>query len=130
MWICVGIILLDNMLKCLLFIAIIDLFRTCDSIVTLICNTLVMFMIYTWIKIKLKMLIYPTISTHLPPVKKNCAALTSTDVNATDIMLYQISVGSNQRQCYTSITDEIRWNFPISFMSDRELLHLILQSVS
>jgi hypothetical protein len=53
-------ILLDNLLKCLLFIAVIYLSRTSDSIATLICNALVMFMIYSWIKIKLKVLIYPT----------------------------------------------------------------------
>jgi hypothetical protein len=48
--ICVGMILLDNMLQCLLFIAVIDLSRTCDSFATLICTALVMFMIYPWIK--------------------------------------------------------------------------------
>jgi hypothetical protein len=61
MLICVGMILLDNLLQYLLFIAMINLSRTCDSIATLICNALVIFMIYSWIKIKLKVLIYPTI---------------------------------------------------------------------
>jgi hypothetical protein len=61
MLVCVGMILLDNLLHCLLFIAVIDLSRTCDSIATLICIALVMFMIYSWIKMKLKVLIYPTI---------------------------------------------------------------------
>jgi hypothetical protein len=61
MWICVDMILLDNLLQCLLFITVIDLSRTCDSIATLNWNALVMFMIYSWIKIKLKLLIYPTI---------------------------------------------------------------------
>jgi hypothetical protein len=46
MLIYVGMILLDNMLQCLLFIAMIDLSRTCDSTAILICNSLVMFMIY------------------------------------------------------------------------------------
>jgi hypothetical protein len=55
----VGMILLDNLLQCLLFIVMINLFRTCDSIASLICNALVMFMIYPWIKIKLKVLIFP-----------------------------------------------------------------------
>jgi hypothetical protein len=61
MLICVGMILLDNLLQCLLFIAMIDLSRTCDSIATIVCTALVMFMIYSWIKIKLKVIIYPTI---------------------------------------------------------------------
>jgi hypothetical protein len=59
MLIYVGIILLDNLLQCLLFIAMIDLSRTCDSTTILICNALVMFMICPWIKIKLKVLIFP-----------------------------------------------------------------------
>jgi hypothetical protein len=42
----VGIILLDNLLQCLLFIVVINLFRTCDSIAIFICNALVIFMIY------------------------------------------------------------------------------------
>jgi hypothetical protein len=50
MLICVGIILLDNLLQCLLFIVIIDLSRTCGSTPSLICNALLMFMIYSWIK--------------------------------------------------------------------------------
>jgi hypothetical protein len=60
MLICVCIILLDNLLHCLMFIVVIDLYRTSDSIATLIFNALVMFMIYSWITIKLKVLIYPT----------------------------------------------------------------------
>jgi hypothetical protein len=40
---------------------VIDLSRTCDSTAILICNALVMFMFYTWIKIKLKVLIFSTI---------------------------------------------------------------------
>jgi hypothetical protein len=58
MLICVGMILLDNLLQCLLFIAMIDLSRTYDTATSLICYALVMFMIYYWIKIKLKVLIY------------------------------------------------------------------------
>jgi hypothetical protein len=61
MLICVGMILLDNLLQRLLFIAMIDVSRTCDSTTILVCNALVMFMIYPWIKIKLKVLIFPTI---------------------------------------------------------------------
>jgi hypothetical protein len=64
MFICVGMILLDNLLQYLLFIVVIDLCRTCDSIATLICTALVMFMIYSWIKIKLKVLLYPTIQKY------------------------------------------------------------------
>jgi hypothetical protein len=55
--ICVGMILVDNILQCLLFIVVIDLSRTCDSTAILMCNALVMFIIYIWIKIKLKVLI-------------------------------------------------------------------------
>jgi hypothetical protein len=51
-------ILLDSLLQCLLFIAMIDLSRTCDTTASLICYALVMFMIYPWIKIKLKVLIF------------------------------------------------------------------------
>jgi hypothetical protein len=40
----------------------IDLSRTFGSTATLICNALVVFMIYSWIKIKLKVLIFPTFS--------------------------------------------------------------------
>jgi hypothetical protein len=58
MLICVGIILLDNLLQCFLFIAMIDLSRTCGTATSLICYALVMFMIYSWIKIKPKVLIY------------------------------------------------------------------------
>jgi hypothetical protein len=57
----VGMILLGNLLQCLLFIVVIDLSRTCDGTAILICNALVMFMIYPWIKIKLKVIIFPSI---------------------------------------------------------------------
>jgi amino acid permease len=42
----VSMILLDNLLQCLLFIAMIDLFKTCGTAASLICYMLVMFMIY------------------------------------------------------------------------------------
>jgi hypothetical protein len=58
MLIYVGMILLDNLLQCFLFIAMIDLSRTCSSTATLISNALLMFMIYPWIKMKLKVLIF------------------------------------------------------------------------
>jgi hypothetical protein len=61
----VDIILLDNMLQCLLFIAVIDLSSTCDSIAILIYNALVIFMIYPCIKIKLKVLIFPIVTTFI-----------------------------------------------------------------
>jgi hypothetical protein len=61
MLIYVCIILLDNLLQYLMFTVVIDLSRTCGTTVTLICNALVMFMIYPWIKIKLKVLIFSTI---------------------------------------------------------------------
>jgi hypothetical protein len=65
MLISVDMMLLDNLLQCLLFIAMIDLPRTCDNTVILICNALVMFMIYHWIKIKLNVLIFPTIQNFI-----------------------------------------------------------------
>jgi hypothetical protein len=52
MLICLDIILLGNLLQCLLFIAMIVLFRTCHT-TSLLCYAFVMFMIYHWIKIKL-----------------------------------------------------------------------------
>jgi hypothetical protein len=44
-----------------MFITVIDLSRTCDSISTLIYNASVIFMIYSWIKIKPKVIINPTV---------------------------------------------------------------------
>jgi hypothetical protein len=44
-----------------MFTIVINLSRTCGTTVTLICNALVMFMIYPWIKIKLKVLIFSII---------------------------------------------------------------------
>jgi hypothetical protein len=41
-----GMILLDNLLQYLLFIAMIDLYRICGTAATLIYNALVMFIIY------------------------------------------------------------------------------------
>jgi hypothetical protein len=61
MLICICIILLDNLVQCLLFIVMIDLYRICDSTASLFCNALVMFMIYPCIKIKLKVPIFSTI---------------------------------------------------------------------
>jgi hypothetical protein len=58
MLICIGIILLDILLQYLLFITMIDLSRTCGDVASLICYALVMFMIYPWIKIKLKVIIF------------------------------------------------------------------------
>jgi hypothetical protein len=54
-------ILLDNLLQCLLFITMIDLFRTYGNTVSLIYNVLIIFMIYSSIKIKLKVLLFPTV---------------------------------------------------------------------
>jgi hypothetical protein len=55
MLICVGVILLDNLLQYLMFISMIDIFRTYDTTATLIYNAFVIFII---IKIKLEVLIY------------------------------------------------------------------------
>jgi hypothetical protein len=60
MLICVGMILLDNLLQCLLFITMIDLSRTCGTAASLIYYVLVMFIIYSQIRIKLKLLNFPT----------------------------------------------------------------------
>jgi hypothetical protein len=60
MLICVCIILLDNLVQYLLFIAMMDLFKTYGAVATLIYNAIVIFIIYPWIKIKLKLLIFPT----------------------------------------------------------------------
>jgi hypothetical protein len=59
--ICVDMILLDSMLQYFLFIVVIGLSSTFDNIVILVYNLLFMFIIYFWIKIKLKLLIYPTL---------------------------------------------------------------------
>jgi hypothetical protein len=58
--ICVGMILLDSLLQCFLFIFVIDLSITFDNIVVSICNLLFMFIIHFFIKIKLKVLIFLT----------------------------------------------------------------------
>jgi hypothetical protein len=42
--ICIDMILLDNLLQCLIYIIMIDLFSSCDCTVVLICKSLVMFM--------------------------------------------------------------------------------------
>jgi hypothetical protein len=47
MLIYVGMILLDNLLQCLVFIAMIGPSRTCGTTASLICYVLVMFMIYS-----------------------------------------------------------------------------------
>jgi hypothetical protein len=60
----IGMILLNNLLQCLLFIAMIDISKT-----SLIYYALVMFMIYSWIKIKLKVLIYLSVSPSLDATK-------------------------------------------------------------
>jgi hypothetical protein len=54
-------IFLDNLVQCLLFFDMIDMSRSCDSSADLIYYASIMFMIYSWIKIKLKMLIFSTI---------------------------------------------------------------------
>jgi hypothetical protein len=61
MLICVDMTLLDNLLQYFSFIAMLDLSRTCGTATILICYALVMFMIYSWIKIKPKVLIYLSI---------------------------------------------------------------------
>jgi hypothetical protein len=57
--ICIGLILLD-LLKCLICIVVIDLSSIFDGPAVLRCNSLFMFMIYFWIKVKQKLLLFPT----------------------------------------------------------------------
>jgi hypothetical protein len=54
-------ILLDSLLNCFMLIAVIDLSSTFDSTIVSIYNLLFMFIIYFWIKIKLKVIILTTI---------------------------------------------------------------------
>jgi hypothetical protein len=61
----VGMILLDNLMQYLLFIAMINLSRIYGTTTSLICYALVIFIIYPWMKIKLKVLIFSTVSTCL-----------------------------------------------------------------
>jgi hypothetical protein len=68
-------ILLDNLLQYFMFIAMINLSRTCDTANSLICYALVMFMIYSSIKIKPKVLIY-------------LSATTATDVPLPDVEIW------------------------------------------
>jgi hypothetical protein len=56
----VVMILLDNLLQYFLFIIMIDLSSIFDSTVVSIYNLLFMFIIYFYIKIKLKVLIFST----------------------------------------------------------------------
>jgi hypothetical protein len=56
----VDMILLDSLLQCFLFVTVVDLSSTFDSTVVSIYNLLFMFIIYFWIKIQLKVLIFPT----------------------------------------------------------------------
>jgi hypothetical protein len=61
MFIYVGMILVDNLLQYFMFIIVIYLSSTLNNTVFLICKSLFTFMIYLWIKIKLKTLTFPTI---------------------------------------------------------------------
>jgi hypothetical protein len=54
MLIYICMILLDNLVQCLLFIVMIDLSKTCGIVASLICYVLIMIIIYSQIKIKLK----------------------------------------------------------------------------
>jgi hypothetical protein len=50
---------IEHFIVAILLIAMVDLSIICDSIIVLMCNSLVMFMSYFCIKIKLKVLIHP-----------------------------------------------------------------------
>jgi hypothetical protein len=58
--ICVGMILLDILLQWFLFITVIDLASIFHSTFVSLWNLVFSSIIYFWIKIKLKMLIFPT----------------------------------------------------------------------
>jgi hypothetical protein len=90
-------ILLDNLLQYLLFIAMIDLSRTCDTTTSLICYALVMFMIYSWIKIKLKVLIFSSIQ------KSYCRHF-SFMAEFVDALRPTPFTGANFRRCQMRIT--------------------------
>ena len=49
------------MVECVILFAMIDLSRSCVDMSSLICCLFIVFMIYFWIKLKLKVLIYPTL---------------------------------------------------------------------
>jgi hypothetical protein len=59
--ICVGMILLNSLMQYFMFIVVINLSSTYDTTVVSIYDLLFMFIIYFWIKIKLKVLIFPSI---------------------------------------------------------------------
>ena len=59
--ICCSLIILDSMVESVLLLVVIDLCRSTVDLSSLICYLSIIFMIYFWIKIKLKVLIYPTI---------------------------------------------------------------------
>lgn len=56
--ICCSLIALDNMVECVILFAMIDLSRSCVDMSSLICYLFIVLMIYFWIKLKLKVLIY------------------------------------------------------------------------
>ena len=58
--ICCSLIVLDSMVQSVFSLVIIDLCRSSIDISSLICYLSIIFMIYSWIKIKLKVLIYST----------------------------------------------------------------------
>ena len=59
--ICSVMILVSSMVDVLLMYACVDLSRSCVDLSNLICYQSFIFVIYHWIKIKLKVLIFPTI---------------------------------------------------------------------
>jgi hypothetical protein len=79
-----------------MFIAMIDLSRTCGTVASLICYALVMFMIYPWIKIKLKVLIFPSIQKpycrHFSFVARFVDALRPTPFTGVNFKRWQMKV--------------------------------------
>jgi hypothetical protein len=64
--ICIDMILLDNLLQRLIYIIMIDLSSICDCTTVLIYKLLDIIMSYFCIKIKLKILLFPTYPNPVP----------------------------------------------------------------
>jgi hypothetical protein len=58
-----SLIVMDGMVDVVILSVMIEPSRSCVNLSNLICNLLIIFMIYLWIKLNLKMLIYPICAT-------------------------------------------------------------------
>jgi hypothetical protein len=88
--------LIDNLLQYLLFIIVIDLSRTCDNAAIIICNSLVMFISYSLIKIKLKLLIFSTFPKQCSHRRSSnhAAAVSGSSIHASDVCCFFRRPGS------------------------------------